>query len=134
MIISEKGLIIFCMVISLIGIGALFAVSAVMEPVRVSVQEAANGIALNGGTTDVKIAGFVNSVVIGRNFATVELAALQTVEATSFDTNYISNLNLKRFQEVEIYGEMRDYRGRQSFIVSKIKVQNSTSICDVNLG
>ena len=128
MIVTERKLVIFCIAFSLVGIAALFVVSVVMEPAEVTVQDAAAfGSSASGGK--VKVVGFVDSIAIGKSFATIKLGAVQTMEATSFDTGYIDGLNLKRFQEVQVYGEMRQYKGKNTLIISQVKLVGK----DVNL-
>ena len=128
MLVSERNLVVFCVVCSIIGIAALFAVSLLTEPVQVSAAEAAKlSSSVSGGNNKLKIVGFVDSVAIGKSFATIKLAAIQTIDATSFDTSYVSGLRLKRFQEVEVYGELRNYKGQPSIIISKVKPHNSSS-------
>ena len=121
MIVTERKLVIFCVAFSLVGIAALFVVSVVMEPAQISVQEATT-LGSSASSSKVKVVGFVDSVTIGKSFATINLAAVQTMEATSFDTGYIDKLNLKRFQEVEVYGEMRQYKGKNTLIISQVKL------------
>ena len=128
MLVSERNLVVFCVACSIIGIALLFAVSSFTEPVQISPSDVAGISMLSGnGNSKLKIVGFVDSVAIGKSFATIKLAAIQTIDATSFDTSYVSGLRLKRFQEVEVYGELRNYKGQPSIIISKIKSHNSSS-------
>ena len=121
MLISERKLMVFCVALSLIGIVAMLVASMVMEPAQISVQEATT-LGSYASNSKVKVVGFVDSVTIGKSFATINLGAVQTMEATSFDTGYIDKLNLKRFQEVEVYGEMRQYKGKNTLIISRVKL------------
>ena len=122
MIVTERKLVIFCIACSIAGIAALFVASMAMEPAEVSVQDAALDSFASGSNSKVKVVGFVDSVAIGKSFATIKLGAVQTMEATSFDAGYIGELGLKRFQEVELYGEMRQYKGKNTLIISRVKL------------
>ena len=121
MIVTERKLVVFCIACSIAGIAALFVASMAMEPAEVSVQDAALDSFAGGSNSKVKVVGFVDSVAIGKSFATIKLGAVQTMEATSFDVGYIGGLGLKRFQEVELYGEMRQYKGKNTLIISHVK-------------
>ena len=123
MIVTERKLVVFCIACSIAGIAALFVASMAMEPAEVSVQDASSlGSSASGSNSKVKVVGFVDSVAIGKSFATIKLGAVQTMEATSFDVGYIGGLGLKRFQEVELYGEMRQYKGKNTLIISRVKL------------
>lgn len=127
MLITEKKLIAICVALSIIGIAALFAVSLLTEPKQISPQDAARTSQLgSGGGSKVKVAGFIDSVALGKSSATITLGALETISAVSFDREYIASLNLRRFQEVEVYGELREYKGQTSLIISKVKLRNSS--------
>ncbi len=127
MLISEKSLIAACVACSIFGIAALFAISLFTEPQQISPSDAAKISQFgSGGNSKVKVVGFIDSVTIGKSSATVEVGALETVSAVSFDKDYIASLNLKRLQEVEVYGELREYKGQPSLIISKIKPHNSS--------
>lgn len=120
MIISEKRLLAACVALSIAGIVALFVMAAVAEPHLASVKEAGSGSP--GGK--VRVAGFVDSVRIWENHAVIKIAALESVDAVSFDPGYIEGLNLERFQEVEVSGELRSYKGENSLIVSKLRLRS----------
>jgi len=125
MIISEKNLIAVCVACSMIGIAALFAVSLLTEPQQISPQDAARLSQLgSGGGSKAKVVGFIDSVSIGKSSATINVGALETISAVSFDVDYIASLDLRRFQEVEVYGELREYKGQASLIISKINLHN----------
>ncbi|MBI2140815.1 hypothetical protein HYU16_00160 [Candidatus Woesearchaeota archaeon] len=121
---SERKLVVLCITCSAIGIVALFVIASVAGPLQVSPSGAAKLDARSGNSPMIKVAGFVDSVSIAESRAVVKIAELETVEAVSFDAGYIKGLGLKRFQEVEVFGELREYKGRASVIVAKIRVLN----------
>ena len=136
MLVSEKMLIAICVVCSIIGIAAIFVIAAVAGPLQVSPQEVGKlGVRSSGNSIKVKVVGFVDSVVVKENYAVVKVAAVEGIEAVSFDTGYINGLGLKRFQEVEVFGELRQYKGKDSLIISRLRLINSSNISSVsNIG
>ena len=125
MLISEKSLVAACLAFSTLGIACLFAISLLTEPRQISPPDAAR-ITQLGGSNKVKVAGFIDSVTLGSSFATINVGSIEKISAISFDKDYIASLSLKRFQEVEIYGELREYKGQASLIISKIKLHNGS--------
>ena len=129
MMLSETKLVVLCVACSVLGIAALFIIASVSEPLQVSVQQASKLDVTGSGTgtnAKVKVVGFVDSVAIGPNSATLKIAELNEAEAVSFDTRYVAGLNLQRFQEVEVYGVLQNYKGRTSLIISRIKPRNNS--------
>ena len=131
MMLSERKLVALCVACSVLGVVALFIIAFVAEPLQVSPSGAAElGMsgARSGNKLMVKVAGFVDSVSITESRAVVKIAELETVEAVSFDIGYIKGLGLKRFQEVEVFGELRQYKGKDSLIISRLRLVNGSSI------
>ena len=126
MLLSEKKLISICVALSIIGIAALFAVSLLTEPQQISPKNVVRISQLGSGNNKAKVAGFIDSVILGNSSATITVGALETISAVSFDRDYIASLNLRRFQEVEVYGELREYKGETLLIISKVKLRNSS--------
>ncbi|MBI2143873.1 hypothetical protein HYU17_01825 [Candidatus Woesearchaeota archaeon] len=130
LVLSEKKLTAACAATALIGIASIFIISLLAEPLRLSPGEAARGSTGSSASQKAKISGFVDSVDIKESHAVIGIAALEAVEAISFDTSYVKRLGLERFQEVEALGELRRYKGRESFVIAKIKLLNrNTSFC-----
>lgn len=133
MMLSERKLVVLCLACSALGIVALFVIASVAEPLRVSPNEVDKlGVSSSGNSVKVKVVGFVDSVVVKENYAVVKVAAVEGIEAVSFDTVYIKGLGLKRFQEVEVFGELRQYRGKDSLIISRLKLINSSNISNIS--
>ncbi len=133
MILSEQNIKACCVILAAVGVAALFVIASVAEPVQLSVTEA-RAADLGGTAQKVKVRGFVNSVDIAKNYAAIELGAIQPVEAVSFDSSYIKELGLERFNEVEAVGELRQYKGKPSFVVNKLRILNSTLSCGCSGG
>lgn len=123
--ITEEKLTIFCAIIAVAGIAAIFAIAAVSEPAEMSVFEA------QGSTSGakVKMHGFIDSAVIYENRAIISLGNIQAIEAVSFDTDYVKSLGLQRFKEVAVDGELREYQGKISLIISKVRQLNTSLGC-----
>ena len=125
MIITEKKLIMACLAFSVIGIAILFMAGSVTEPPLISVTEAL------GSTENVKISGILMSYEPKGSHVAMKIAGSEEIGAVSFETDKISRLGLQKFQEVEITGQVRQYKGSKSLIISKIRklgsICNSTS-------
>ncbi|MBI2580729.1 hypothetical protein HYV85_02875 [Candidatus Woesearchaeota archaeon] len=135
MLLSERKLVVLCVACSAIGIVALFIIASVAEPLQVSPSDAAKLDVRSGNSPMIKIVGFVDSVFITESHAVVKIAELETVEAVSFDASYIKGIGLKRLQEVEMFGELRQYKGKGSLIISRLRLINSSNIGSVsNIG
>ena len=131
MIVSEKKVAVVCIIFAVIGIMALFIIASVSEPMQLSASEAAVMRQNNGNNNQkVKIRGFVDSVDFNEGYAVVKIAELKMVDAVSFDSGYVRKLGLRRLQEVEITGEIRNYKGTNSVIVDKIKPLGSSCGCN----
>jgi cytochrome c-type biogenesis protein CcmE len=118
MILSEKKLIISCVVFSVVGLIVLFVIAAVTEPAEISISDINNGEFRNNDK--VRLKGFVESVRIFENNARIQIGAIKSVEAVSFDVGYVEELGLDRFQEVEVHGELRQYKGEPSLVIDKL--------------
>lgn len=129
MLVTERKLAIMSGICAVVGLAALFLVAAITELPLMSASEAAGLSASQGSTAKVRVHGFVDSVTATKSYSAIKIAAVESVEAVSFDTGYISSLGLKRFQEVEATGEFRNYNGKNSFIVTKIRPLNSSIPC-----
>jgi len=125
MMLTEKKLTIICASVAVIGILTLFAISAIAEAPTITVSDAINA----NSNAKVKVRGFVDSVAVNNGRAVITLASLETVEAVSFDSGSVEKLGLQRFGEVEVQGELRQYKGKNSLIISKLKQLNS-SLCE----
>ncbi len=129
MLLSEKKLVTTSIICSVIGIAALLVIAAVAEPLQVSVSDVNKVSAKGSSNVKVRVVGFVDSVSIWENNAVIKIAAVEAVEAVSFDTSYVKSLNLKRFQEVEVSGELRQYKGKPSLIITKLRLLNDSLGC-----
>ena len=109
MLLSERKLVVLCVACSVLGVVALFIIASVAEPLQVSPSVAAKLDVRSGNSPMIRVVGFVDSVSITESRAVVKIAELETVEAVSFDAIYIKGLGLKRFQEVEVFGELKEY-------------------------
>ena len=132
MMLSERKLVVLCVACSAVGIVALFIVAYVAEPLQVSPSGATKLDVRSGSNVMVKVVGFVDSVVVKENYAVVKVAELETVEAVSFDSSYIKGLGLKRFQEVEVIGELRHYQGKNSLIISRLRLVSNRNMGSSN--
>ncbi len=125
MMLSERKLIAASIAVSVIGIALLFLISSVMESPRASPAEAAKK-----GSGKVTVSGFVMDYSDRGSYAAIELAGTETVEAVSFDAEAVRKLGLKRLQTVEVTGEIRQFNGRSSIVISRIKAANRSFGCD----
>ncbi|MBI2550215.1 hypothetical protein HYV83_03470 [Candidatus Woesearchaeota archaeon] len=134
MLVTERKLAIMSGICAVVGLAVLFLVAAITELPLMSASEAA-GLSTSQGSTQgntqgsnakVRVHGFVDSVTATKSYSAIKIAAVESVEAVSFDTGYIGSLGLKRFQEVEATGEFRGYNGKNSFIVTKIRPLNGS--------
>lgn len=129
MLLSEQKIKVCCVILAAAGVAALLIIALVAEPVQLSVTEANLGGRGSDSGQKVKVRGFVNSVDIAKSYAAIELGAIQTVEAVSFDSSYIKAFGLERFSEVEAIGELRQYKGKSSLIVTKLRILNLSCGC-----
>lgn len=113
MIISEKRLIGASIAISVVGIALLFLMAAFMEPPHVEISQ----LEASG---KVKISGFVLSMEDKGAYYVLKLGGTETVDAVSFDAGSVEKLGLERLQEVEVIGEVRQFRGESSIVISSI--------------
>lgn len=127
MIISERKLAIACIIGAAAGILALFILSSVLQPLQLPVSKASDlACSRAENNAKVRISGFVDSVSVRDNYALITIAGSETMEAISFDSAQVSRLGLQRFQHVEVTGELRNYNGKPSLIVTKLKPINSS--------
>lgn len=130
MIVTEKKLIAACIIGAAAGIIALFALSSILQPSQLTVPEALNlACSKAGNNAKVRISGFIESVSVRDNYALVTVAGSETIEAVSFDTSHVKKLGLERFQPVEITGELRNYNGKPSLIITKLRQVNGSYSC-----
>lgn len=130
MIVTEKKLIAACIIGAAAGIIVLFALSSILQPSQLTVPEALDlACSKAGNNAKVRISGFVDSVSVRDNYAMITVAGSETIEAVSFDAAGIEKLRLERFQPVEIAGELRNYNGKPSLIITKLKQVNGSYGC-----
>ena len=130
MLVSEKRLAVACAIFAVAGIVALYAISLITSPAQMSVSNAmAYGCSKMTMTTGQKmsVSGFIESVEMKDNYAVITIAGGETIEAVSFDSDKVMKMNLSRFQQVEITGELRSYKGRASLIISKLRASSPIS-------
>ena len=135
MLVTERKLAIISGICSVIGIVALFLIAAVAEPLQISASDVTKASIRGGDSSSnfkVEVTGFVDSVVVKENYAVVKVAAVEGIEAVSFDIGYIKGLGLGRFQEVEVFGELRQYKGKDSLIISRLRLINNSSISNIS--
>ena len=130
MILSERKLLFACVTGAAVGIIILFVLSSILQPLQLTVSEA-EALACSKASNNAKasITGFVDSVSIRSNHAVIKVAGYETIEAVSFDTELVKNLNLKRLSHVAVAGQLRNYEGRPSIIISKLRQINSSYGC-----
>ena len=127
MILSEKKLVVACVIGATAGIIALFVLSLILQPLQLPVSKALDlACSKTESNSKARISGFVESITIRDNFALIKVSGSETIDAVSFDTALIGKLGLKRLQEVEITGELRNYNGKPSLIIAKLKPINSS--------
>ena len=130
MIVSEKKLVVACIIGATAGIIALFILSVILQPLQLPVSKALDlACSKTESNAKVRISGFIDSVSVRDNSVLLTVAGSETIDAVSFDTVLIGKLGLERFQHVEITGELRNYNGKPSVIVSKLKIINSSYSC-----
>ena len=127
MIVSEKKLVVACIAGAAAGILILFLLSAVLQPVELPVSQALDlACSKTGDNTKVRISGFIDSVSVRDNYALIAVSGSETIDAVSFDAAQIDKLGLKKLQHVEITGELRNYNGKPSLIITKLKPINGS--------
>lgn len=104
---EDKTLLKLALFISVFGLLVLYAFSS-----RVEVGEM--GIKENTGET-VKVTGFVKDVKRFGNLTMIELSTNNEVKVVVFE-----NLALDA-QEIEVVGEIKEYRGEQEIVARSIK-------------
>ena len=110
MIVSEKKLVVACVIGATAGILALFILSSILQPLQLPVSKASDlACSKTESNAKVRISGFINSVSVRDNYALITVSGSETMDAVSYDTAKIGKLGLKRFQHVEITGELRNY-------------------------
>ena len=127
MILSERKLVVACVIGATAGILALFILSSILQPLQLPVSKALDlACSKTGSNAKVRISGFLESVSVRDNYALITVSGSETIEAVSFDTSQVAKLGLKRFQQVEVTGELRNYNGKPSLIIEKLKPINSS--------
>lgn len=127
MILSEEKLMAACIGMSIAGVALLFLVGAVTElpPAEIpGTAEMASGKA--------RVTGLVMDYSDKGSYFALKLAGTGAIEAVSFDPEAARRMNIQRFQEIEATGEARQYKGKSSIIISRMRVLNST-ICGGDL-
>lgn len=112
MLLNERKLAIAASVIGLIGTIALFLLAEVTEAPLETVSGLDSGKA--------RIRGIVGSVEIKEGYALLAIIGSEPLEAVSFDVE--SAKALAKATHVELTGEARSYKGRKSFVISKVKI------------
>ena len=130
MILTERKLLFACVTCAAVGIIILFALSSILQPLQVTVSEA-EGLACSKASSNAKVSvtGFVEAVSIMDNHAVIKVAGYETIDAVSFDTELVKGLNLRRLSHVAVAGQLRNYEGRPSIIVSKLRQINGSYGC-----
>ncbi len=122
---SEKNLVAACAAMSIVGIALLFLLASASQPPEVQNLQDMKG------SGKVRFSGIIMSVAVKGSHTDLRIAGLQQADAVSFDSMEIASLGLERFQAVEITGEVRQFNGANSIIISKIK--NLGSLCNYTL-
>ena len=126
MILSEDKLIHACVIGATAGIFALFILSSIQQPVQLPVSKALDAAcSKTGSNAKVRISGYIDTVTVRDNYALITVSGSETIDAVSFGT-HVNNPGLRRFQRVEITGELRNYNGKPSIIITKLKLINSS--------
>ena len=130
MILSERKLLFACVTGAAVGIIILFALSSILQPAQLTVAEA-EALACSKAQNNAKVSvtGFVEAVSIMGNHAVIKVAGYETIDAVSFDTELVKGLNLKRLSHVAVAGQLRNYEGRPSIIISKLRQVNGSYNC-----
>ncbi|MBI2176430.1 hypothetical protein HYU40_03740 [Candidatus Woesearchaeota archaeon] len=127
---SEKKLVVACVIVAAAGIFTLLFLSSVLQPLQLPVSKASElACSKTGNSEKVRILGFIDSVSIRSNHALITVSGSETIEAISFDTAQVKELGLKRFQRVEITGQLRNYNGKPSLVITKLRQVNGSYGC-----
>ena len=127
MIVSEKKLVVACVIGATAGILVLFILSTILQPLQLPVSKALDmACSRTESNAKIRISGFIDSISVRDNYARITVSGSETIDAVSFDTTQVKNLGLKKFQYVEITGELRNYNGKPSLIITKLKPTNTT--------
>ena len=130
MIVSEKKLVVACVIGATAGILVLFILSTILQPLQLPVSKALDmACSRTESNAKIRISGFIDSISVRDNYARITVSGSETIDAVSFDTTQVKNLGLKKFQYVEITGELRNYNGKPSLIISKLRQINSSHDC-----
>lgn len=135
MILSEKQLVVACVIGAATGIFVLLILSFVIQPQNLPVSKAAAlACSKSQDNAKISISGFIDAVSVQDNYALITIAGSEKIDAVSFDTSQIKKLSLKRFQKVEVAGQLRSYNGKPSLVISKLRLINSSSDCGEESG
>ncbi len=135
MILSEKQLVAACVIGAAAGIFLLIILSFIIQPQNLPVSKAsALACSKIENNAKVRISGFVDSVSVHDNYALITIAGSETIDAVSFDTSQIKKLGLRRLQKVEVSGQLRNYNGKPSLVISKLRLINSSYGCGEESG
>ncbi len=128
MILSEKQLVVACVIGAAAGIFILLILSFVIQPQNLPVSKAtALACSRSPDNAKISISGFIDAISVRDNYALITIAGSETIEAVSFDTSQIKKLGLRRLQKVEVSGQLRNYNGKPSLVISKLRLINSSS-------
>lgn len=130
MILSEKQLVVSCIIGAAAGILVLLVLSLVIQPQSLPVSKA-SGLACSkaGSNAKVSISGFVDSVSVQDSYAIITVAGSETIGAVSFDASQVRKLGLRKMQKIEVTGQLRNYNGKPSLVISKLRLINSSYGC-----
>ncbi len=135
MILSEKQLVVACIIGASTGILVLLVLSLTIRPQNLPVSKASELSCSNAGSNaKVSIRGFVDSVSVQDSYALITVAGSETISAVSFDSSQIRKLGLKKMQEIEVTGQLRNYNGKPSLVISKLRLVNSSYGCGEESG
>ena len=111
---KETTLLKTALICSLVGLFALFFISAKIDFRDFKPSE----LSKNAGES-VKLIGIVQKIDQRENVALVELAYKTPITVVVFTNN---NVTLNSGDNVEVFGKVEDYNGKEEIIAQKIRV------------
>lgn len=130
MILTERKLLFACAAGAAAGIIILFVLSSILQPAQLPVSNALDlACSKAGNNAKVRISGFVDSVSVQDSYALITIAGSETIDAVSFDASQIRKLGLRRLQNIEVTGQLRNYNGKPSLVISKLRLVNGSYGC-----
>ena len=112
---KENTLLKIAIICSLVGLVILYLIST-----KIEVNEYKPNLVNKNIGEDVKLTGTITKIADQGNVVFVEVNQENSITVVMFpDSDY---LNLKEGEDIEVFGKVQEYNGKEEIIASKIRI------------